>query len=226
MPVAELRRPDYGSARIPGKRGSRYSVPMNSPNLRSDSSARSVFFFKTRKSRVFAALALATAGLCFGGCTTYTPAGNMELFVRTAPVPALVPHGKELAAAEAHAARDANSFALIGAGKSMEPMYVSGTAIVVHEQSFKTLHVGMPVVYRNSRGYYVAHMLVEEMRDGWLAIGINNAEPDQELVTSSNFVGVIQAAYAAADTPFRADVAARVAMKDGIDRSAKMALLR
>ncbi|MBC7367739.1 MAG: S24/S26 family peptidase [Undibacterium sp.] len=196
---------------------------MNSPVLPNHSSARTAIF---SKSRALAALALAVAGFGFSGCTTYTPAGNMEMFVRTAPVPALVPHGKELAAAEAHAAKDANSFALVGSGKSMEPMYVSGTAIVVHEQAYTTLRTGMPVVYRNSRGFYVAHMLVEEMRDGWLAIGVNNAEPDQELVTRNNFVGVIQAAYAASDTPFRADVAARVALKDGIDRSAKMALLR
>ena len=196
---------------------------MNSTLPRRNESPRTAIF---GKSRVIAALALAAAGLGFGGCTTYSPASNMEMFVRTAPVPALVAHGKELAAAEAHAARDANSFALVGSGKSMEPMYVSGTAIVVHEQAYSTLRAGMPVVYRNSRGYYVAHMLVEEMRNGWVAIGVNNSEPDQELVTPRNFVGVIQAAYAAADTPFRADVAARVALKDGVDRSAKMALLR
>lgn len=196
---------------------------MNSPVLPNHSSVRTAIF---SKGRVLAAFALAAAGLGFGGCTTYSPAGNMEMFVRTAPVPALVTPGKELAAAEAHASRDANSFALIGSGQSMEPMYVSGTAIVVHEQGYNTLRVGMPVVYRNSRGYYVAHMLVEEMRGGWLAIGVNNKEPDEELVTRNNFVGVIQAAYAASDTTFRADVAARVALKDGIDRSAKVALLR
>ncbi len=180
----------------------------------------------SRARRSFAALALAAAGLCFGGCATYTPQSNMELFVRTAPVPSLVTPGKEFAAAEAHAAKDARSFALIGSGKSMEPMYVSGTAIVVCEQSFQTLRPGMAVVYRNHRGYYVAHMIVEETRGGWLAIGVNNESPDQDLVTKANYVGVIQAAYAAADTPFRADVAARVALKDGIDRSARMALLR
>jgi len=196
---------------------------MNSPIERNHRSFRTAF---SRPSRALAGLALAAAGFLFGGCTTYSPATNMELFVRTAPVPSLVQKGKELAAAEAHAAGDPRSFALIGSGKSMEPMYVSGTAIVVHEQGYNTLRVGMPVVYRNSRGYYVAHMLVEEMRGGWLAIGVNNAKPDEELVTRDNFVGVIQAAYAAADTPFRADVAARVALKDGIDRSAKMALLR
>ena len=176
--------------------------------------------------RLAAALALAAAGLLFGGCTTYSPQGNMELLVRSAPVPSLVTPGKEFAAAKAHAAKAERSFALIGSGKSMEPMYASGTAIVVHEQSYHTLRPGMPVVYRNSRGHYVAHMIVEPMRGGWLAIGVNNAKPDDERVTKDNYVGVIQAAFAAADTPFRADLAARVALKAGIDRSAKMALLR
>ncbi len=196
---------------------------MNLPVLPNPSSDRTAIF---SKGRVVAALALAAAGVGLGGCTTYSPAGNMEMFVRTVPVPALVPDGKELAAAEAHAARDANSFALFGSGQSMEPMDVSGTAIVMHEQGFDTLRVGMPVVYRNSRGFYVAHMRVEEMRGGWRASGVNTEEPDEELVMRNNFVGVIQAAYAAADTPFRADVAARVALKDGIARSAKVALLR
>lgn len=176
--------------------------------------------------RLVAALALAASGLFFGGCSTYSPQGNMELFVSTAPVPSLVSPGKEFAAAKAHAARDERSFALIGSGKSMEPMYASGTAIVVREQSYLSLRAGMPVVYRNRRGHYVAHMIVQPVRGGWLAIGVNNAKPDNELVTRGNYVGVIQAAYAAADTSFRADIAARVALKDGIDRSAQMTLLR
>ena len=67
---------------------------------------------------------------------------------------------------------------------------------------------------------------VYQTPDGWVVVGLNNRETDDELVTRQNFVGVIKAAYAAADTPFRADVAARIALKDGIDRGAKMALLR
>ncbi len=177
--------------------------------------------------RVVTTLALVSAGLLLGGCVTHSPRTNLDLFVRTAPVPSLVPPGKELAAAEAHAANDECSFALLGSGASMEPIYVSGTAIVVRERSYHSLRPGTPVVYRNHRGLYVAHMIVEQRRGGWLAIGVNSSKPDVELVTLDNFVGVIQAAYAAADTPFRADVAARVALREGIvDRSPKIALLR
>jgi signal peptidase I len=199
---------------------------MNSTSFANTGAERSLFPPFRLSLRVVAALGLAAAGLMFGGCTTYSPAGNMDLFVRTAPVPSLVRHGAELAAAETQAAQNPGDFALIGAGSSMEPMYLAGTAIVVHPQSYVTLRKGQPVVYRNTRGYYVAHMLVEETRDGWIVVGVNNAEPDEELVTQNNLVGVIKAAYAAADTPFRADVAARIALKDGLDRGAKMALLR
>jgi len=133
----------------------------------------------------------------------------MELWLRTVPVPALVPHGKEFAAAAAHAARDANSFALIGSGHSMELCDVSGTTVVVQAQSFNPLRMGMPVVYRNRRGSHVAHVPAKAIRSGWLASGVNNQEPDEERLLLDNFVGIVQAVCAAADTPFRADVAAR-----------------
>jgi hypothetical protein len=136
-----------------------------------------------------------------------------------------VPAGRELAAAESHAARDHACFALLGAGTSMAPLYASGTAIVVREQSYLTLRPGMPVVYRHSRGHYVAHALLESRRDGWVACGINNPEPDDELVTEQNFVGVIKAAYASADTPFRTELAARLALHDEVDRSTRTASL-
>lgn len=175
---------------------------------------------------MLAGVSLALVGMFLAGCTSYSPTANMELFVRTAPVPSLVKRGAELATAQAQAEKTPGAFALMGAGSSMEPMYLAGTAIVVQPQSFVTLRKGQPVVYRNQRGYLVAHMLVEETRDGWIVVGVNNAEADEELVTRNNLLGVIKAAYAAADSPFRADVAARIALTDGIDRAAKYTLLR
>lgn len=173
-----------------------------------------------------ASLALTAVGLLFGGCTTYSPQGNMELFVRAAPAPSLAKPGKEFTSAQAHAAQDERSFALIGSGKSMEPMDESGAAMVENEQSDPALRGGRPLVDRNRRGYDVAQMIVEPMSGGWLTRGVQNAPRDAERACKDNYVGVIQAAYAATDTPLRADVAARVALKDDIDRSVKMALLR
>jgi signal peptidase I len=150
---------------------------------------------------------------------------QVELLVRTAPVPTLVQRGQEFAEAEREAAKNSRWFALMGAGASMEPLYPSGTAIVVREQSYRTLRAGMAVVFRNENNLYVAHMLVEELAAGWIATGLNNAKPDDELVTAENFVGVVQAAYASTDTHFRAEIAARLAHEHGFDRSARVAVV-
>ena len=83
----------------------------------------------------------------------------------------------------------------------------------------------MAVVYRNEKNLYVAHMLVEELVAGWIATGLNNARPNEELVTAENFVGAVQAAYASPDTHFRAEIAARLAHKHGFDRSARVAVM-
>lgn len=163
--------------------------------------------------------------LSFSGCATTSAEQHHALLVRHAPAPTLVPAGREFAAAEIHAARDQACFALAGSGASMAPLYVSGTAIVVREQSFLTLRPGMAVVYRHRRGHYVAHALVQPRRDGWIARGLNNLEPDDELVTEQNFVGVIKAAYASADTPFRNALAARLALHDEVERSVRTASL-
>ena len=172
------------------------------------------------------ALALAAGGLLLGGCATYSPANNLELFARTAPLPTLVAHGKEMATAEAVAAKSDVDFALHGVGRSMEPVYLGGTAIVVHPCSYRTLRAGMAVVYTNRRGHYVAHMLVEEMPKGWFAIGLNNAEPDDDLVTAGNLVGVVKSAYAATDSPFRQDIAARIAMRDALTNHASQVTMK
>lgn len=170
-----------------------------------------------------AAVLLALLGFALGGCATTTPNQRMEFLVRSAPAPTLVAAGRELAAAESHASRDPATFALIGSGQSMAPLYANGTAIVVREQSFFTLRPGMAVVYRSQRGHYVAHSLVERLRDGWLAAGVNNAEPDEELVTPGNLIGVIKAAYASTDSPFRAEIVARLGRADDPSRNARMA---
>ncbi len=164
--------------------------------------------------------------LGWGGCVSNSAgmAGIEKETVQASPVPTLVACGHELAAAEAQAERDPRCFALIGAGRSMEPVYASGTAIVVREQSFRLLRAGQAVVYRNVRGRFVAHILVEESPDGWVVAGLNNGGPDRELVTAKNFMGVVLAAYASAKvTPTAAELAARQAIKDGVADGARTA---
>lgn len=143
--------------------------------------------------RVLLVAAMAVAA----GCATQPAARAWVRPVSLAPLPLPVAPGRELAAAEAEAALDRRDFALVGSGGSMEPLYRSGTAIVVREVGFRSLAAGQAVVYRHPRGYYVAHVLVAPVAGGWLAAGLAATEPDAVKVTPANYVGVIRAAYAA-----------------------------
>ncbi len=142
------------------------------------------------------ALAGLAAMLAGAGCATVAPRA-LVLPPTSAPLPQPVAPGGELAAAESAAAGDRRDFALIGAGGSMEPLYRSGTAIVVRETGFRSLRPGQAVVYRHPHGHYVAHVLIAPTAGGWLAAGLAAKEPDRVLVTRANFVGVIRAAFAA-----------------------------
>jgi hypothetical protein len=180
----------------------------------------------TSNFRTGFALVLTLAGLLFGGCATTSPSQQLDMFVRNAPLPTLVPRGKELATAEAAAAKTEGDFTLFGVGASMEPVYLSGTALVVHPTVYCALRPGQAVVYVNRKGFHVAHMLVERTAKGWVAAGLNNDGEDETLVTSNNLVGIIKGAYAANDTVFRPDVAARIAMRDAVSTSTTVSLLR
>jgi hypothetical protein len=175
--------------------------------------------------RGFVAGAVAAMGLIFGGCATQPSARNVETFVAKAPRPKLVARDQVMAAAEQEAAKHEGDFVLHGFGRSMEPVYLAGTAVVVHPTAMHMLRKGMAVVYRNPRGMNVAHMLLERTERGWIAIGLNNAEPDGTLVTEKNLVGIIKHAFAADDTPFRSDIAAQITLKPTLERGASFALL-
>lgn len=109
------------------------------------------------------------------------------------------------AMAQQLASEHEGDFTLLGIGESMLPVYSPGTVVVVHPTNYFMLRAGMPVVYLNRRGHEVAHVLVEESASGWVAQGLNNAEPDEDLVTSRNLVGIIRCAFVP-DTPAFASV--------------------
>lgn len=179
--------------------------------------ARSLF---TARSVVLVArlglvVGLAGGALVFSGCSSLslTAGRNLETIVALAPAPVLVAKGQELRTADAAAAQTNGAQAFIGAGDSMQPIYASGTAIVVTPCDYTQLRPGLSVVYVNSSGRGVAHTLVESTHNGWVVQGVNNPEPDRDLVTARNLVGVITQAYAASDTPLRQQIAARAALK-------------
>jgi hypothetical protein len=164
-------------------------------------------------ARLATLLLLAGGVVFFSGCSTVTARQNLDTIVALAPAPTLVTKGQELSAAETAAAPLAGAHAFVGVGNSMEPIYASGTALVVTPCAFQQLRRGMSVVYVNHNGQGVAHVLKGKIHDGWIAQGTNNPLEDQDLVTEANLVGVITQAYASADTPLRREIASRVAVR-------------
>lgn len=170
------------------------------------------------------ALAAAIAGLLVSGCnTTTSESTDLMLFAENAPLPQIVARGMELAAAEQAAKAQRGCFAVQGEGFSMEPMYVSGTAVVVRAGGYEHLRSGQPVVYRTRGGMTVAHMLVRPTDHGWVAAGLNNKSHDVELVTADNLVGVITQAYASRTGSLPKAVAARIALNEQIRSGSKIA---
>ncbi len=170
------------------------------------------------------ALAAAAAGLLVSGCNTATTEpDNLTLFAENAPLPQIVARGTELEAAERAAKAQRGCFAVQGEGFSMEPMYVSGTAVVVRVGGYENLRSGQPVVYRTRGGMTVAHMLVRSTDYGWVAAGLNNNGHDVELVTADNLVGVITQAYASKTGSMPKAVAARIALNEQIRTGSKIA---
>jgi len=167
----------------------------------------------TLTARIAALLVLAGWAMFCTGCASLSVRTDLDTIVALAPAPVLVTKGQELRTAEAAASHLEGAEAFIGAGDSMEPVYASGTAIVVMPCDYRLLRPGMSVVYVNQDGRGVAHALVRETRDGWVAQGVGNPECDPDLVTARNLVGVITQAYASSDTPLRREIASRAMLK-------------
>jgi hypothetical protein len=178
-------------------------------------------------ARVGAVLAMVGGALFFSGCSSLGSVSvrrDLDTIVAMAPAPVLVTKGSELRTAEAAASHLTGAQAFLGAGESMQPVYASGTAIVVTPCDFSELRPGMSVVYVNHDGRGVAHALVGKARDGWIAQGVNNPEQDTDLVTAGNLVGVITQAYASSDTPMRREIADRAMLKMASGAKAQVAL--
>lgn len=169
------------------------------------------------------ALVLGATALLVSGCNTVTQENNLMLFAENAPLPQIVARGTELEAAERAAKAQRGCFAVQGEGCSMEPMYVSGTAVVVRAGGYENLRRGQPVVYQTRRGVTVAHMLVRSTDDGWVAAGLGNDGDDVEFVTADNLVGVITQAYASRTGTLPRSVAARLALNEQVRSGSQIA---
>jgi hypothetical protein len=161
-------------------------------------------------------LALALGALLGGGCASMSSDSakahglnldrDLPTILAQVPAPEIVRPGQELdsanaLAAAANAASNANHrvMAYWGVGSSMEPLFATRTAIVVSPCDFSDLRRGMMVLYRDPDGWGIAHVLVENLPNGWTAQGVNCPEEDPNLVTPKNIVGVVTHAYASSE---------------------------
>ena len=78
----------------------------------------------------------------------------------------------------------------------MNPVYGENTMLVTVPIAYADLKAGMTVVYFNHANRRVAHVLIAKETKGWRAQGLNNAEPDADLVTADNLIGVLYASFA------------------------------
>jgi hypothetical protein len=130
----------------------------------------------------------------FSGCATAESPQARAVRAASTQLNVVISEAPDTAASRA-AKEHEGDFTLCGVGDSMQPCYAAGTTIVVHPTSFFMLRAGMPVVYVGRNGHQRAHVLLERSERGWSVIGLNNEEPDEDLVTPDNLVGIITCAY-------------------------------
>ena len=116
------------------------------------------------------------------------------LYVAESPAPEFLPRSVAFSAARQRASAEAGAFVLTGTGRSMEPLYASGTIMVVARKKFEELRRGQTILYRNRANVTVAHVLVAKCADGWRVAGLNNRVHDNDGVRPENLLGVVVAA--------------------------------
>ena len=162
--------------------------------------------------RVWLAVLL-LAGALVGGAGAagaITSRSEIAAILTRSPAPQLVAHGQELAAAEQAAAGLRNAVAFLGVGDSMQPLYASNTAVVAVPVPFDHIRKGMTVIYVNRDHFRVAHTVVGETTGGYLVQGLGNDEPDGDIVTEKNVIGVVVRAFACSETTFRQEWTVRL----------------
>jgi Peptidase S24-like len=107
------------------------------------------------------------------------------------------------------AARSEGSFAVVGTGRSMLPLYQPGTILVLAPCDFVALRRGQTAVYRNERQRLVAHVLIAKARDGWRVSGLNTRWHDMEPLVEEKLFGVVVAAFKPAQAAGTVQLAAR-----------------
>lgn len=146
-----------------------------------------------RRTPILAGSALAATLAC-AGCSSSAPVPVPPPAAKATPS-ANVNVDEAWKDAQAVAAREPGSMAVVGSGSSMKPVYGDNTMLVIRPIAYEDLRVGMAVAYLNRHGLRVVHRLVERTPDGWRVKGLNNEQIDAEFVTRRNLIGVVYASF-------------------------------
>jgi hypothetical protein len=156
-------------------------------------------------SRWSALALIALSGLGWTGCATQTAARYSPAAVAAmSPAAEMVQPFEAMRLGKKYVSEHAGTNFLVGSGDSMLPLYKDHTVVVTQQVALNDLKAGMTAVYVGESGRPVAHVLVKKTSDGWIAMGVGNAECDATLVTANNLVGVVVKAYEPSSSPMLA----------------------
>ncbi len=102
-----------------------------------------------------------------------------------------VPLSQALADAQHIAAMRRGWQVFLAKGDSMVPQINNTTLLLLASATYSELQPGMTVIYRDAVGDLVAHRVIEQTPDGWVAQGLNNGRPDPQKVTAQNLQGIV-----------------------------------
>ncbi len=146
--------------------------------------------------------AVAIGCLGFSGCATQTSERfSPQAVAAMSPEAVPVQPFEAMRLAKKYVVDHPGTEFLVGSGDSMLPLYRDHTVVVTQRTPMAELKAGMTAVYIGETGRPVAHVLVKNTSDGWVAMGVGNAECDATRVTGENLVGVVVKAYEPTSSP-------------------------
>ena len=153
-------------------------------------------------ARAGAAAGLALLGFGWSGCSTQTALTfSPEAVAAYSPTPEVVPTFEAIKLAKKYVVDHPGTDFMVGSGNSMLPLYKDQTVVVTQKVAVPDLRTGMTAVFIGDQGRPVAHVLVRQTSEGWIAMGVGNERPDSTPVGSANLIGIVVKAYQPSMTP-------------------------
>jgi hypothetical protein len=145
---------------------------------------------------------IALSGFGWSGCATQTAVRFSPAAVAAmSPAAEVVQPFDAIRLGKQYVAAHPGTDFLVGSGDSMLPLYKDHTVVVTQKIAMSDLRPGMTAVYIGDAGRPVAHVLVKKTFEGWVAMGVGNAECDATPVTEANLLGVIVKAFEPTKSP-------------------------